>query len=314
MGIVLVNRFGWHVGRALKNNIERMEEVCEDSTLKNLVIMIHQTGYVPPDAEEKLQSNISDSHEFIPAAVRRGAKIYRCTSASEPDLGALQIILGGRSVVSEVQREPVDKDSASERRAVRPVEPSKEKLELRERRNSGIRELGGGTQEAVDKEVEELRRELEEQKKEFKKRIAEVQSKEESTRREMEGQKRSAQQEADELRRCITEMQSKLEEDRHRSGKTSATHDFRHVPARSRVFLVGSLTHLALQRVYPSTDLHPNSPIGSTTHFMARSMNNGCKTFRRMTLSGLLTIWTRHVTMSPFPTGRSSWPVGSRQS
>ena len=215
-----------------------MEEVCEGSTLKNLVIMIHQWGYVPHDAEERLQSDISDSDEFIPAAVRRGAKIYRRTIASEPGPDPLQIILGGQSVVSEVQREPIDNDSASERAAVWPVEPSKEELELRERRNSGIRELWGGTQEAVDKEVKELRRELEEQKKEFKKQIAEMQSKEESTQRKMEEQKRSAQEEADGLRKCITEMQSKLEEDRHASGKASATYSFPPVPARSGVFLV----------------------------------------------------------------------------
>ena len=261
-----------------------MEETCEDSTLKNLVIMTHQYGEDYPAAEARLQMDISVG--FIPAAVRRGAKIYRCNGASKPDLGALRIILGRGSVIPEAQQEPINKGSESEQTAVRPVEPSK------------------------DKEVEELRWELEDQKKLFKKQIAEMQSKEESTRKEMvrehyqelEEQQRSAQQEADGLRKCITEMQSKLEEDRHGSGKTSATHDFRHVPVRSRVFLVGSLTHLALQRAYPSTDLHQNSPIGSTTHFTARNMNNGYKTFRRMTSSGLLTIWIRRVTMLLFLT------------
>ena len=73
-----------------------------------------------------------------------------------------------------------------------------------------------------------------------------------------------------------------------------------------KAFFVVPCAHLALQRVYPLTDLHPNSPIVSTMHFTGRSMNNGCKTSRRMTSSGSLTIWTRHVTTSPFLTGRSS--------
>ena len=291
-----------------------MEELCEDSTLKNVVIMIQQWSKVTKTAEAQLQSDLFSPYGFVQAVVGRGAKICRCTGAFDPDLAALRIILEGRSVIPEVQQEPINKDSESERTAVRPVEPSMEKLESRERRNSGIRELGGSTQEAVDKEVKQLRQELEEQKKEFKKLIAEIQSKEESTRREVEEQKRKALEEADGFKKFIAKMQSKLEEDRHASGKAFATYNFPPVPARSRVLLVGSLTHLASQRVYLLTDLHPNSPIGLMTHFTARSMNNGCKTFRRMTSSGLLTIWTRHVTMSPFPTGRSSWPVGSRQS
>ena len=260
-----------------------MEELCEDSTLKNLVIMIHQPGEfsrgLKVDPKVQLQSDLSDPNGFIQAVVRRGAKVYRCTSASEPDLGPLRIILGGRLVVPEVQQEHINKGSESEQTAVRPVEPSK------------------------DKEVEELRRKLEEQKRRaqqeadvFKKRIAEVQSKEESIRKELEKEKRRARKEADGFRKCIAELQSELEEDRHTSGKSSATYNFQHIPADSRVFLVGPLAHLALQRVYPSTDLHPNLPIGSTTHFTARSMNNGYKTFRRMTSSGSWTIWIRHVT------------------
>ena len=128
--------------------------------------MIHQWSEVTDKAEAQLQSDLSSPYGFVQKVVRRGAKIYRCTSASKPDLGALRIILGARSMA-------------------------------------------------------ELRRELEEQK-------------------------RRAQQEADVLEKRITEMQSKLEDDRHASGKASATYNVRPVPTNSRVFLVGSLTHLAL--------------------------------------------------------------------
>ena len=269
-GIIFLQKVEEFIGTALKSNLEELEELCEDLTLKNFVIMIHHWSGVTHEAEAALQSDLSDPNGFVQAVVRRGAKVYRCAGTSEPDLGALRIILGGRSVVPEVQQE-------------RPVEQNM---------------------------VEELRQELEEQKRRaqleadvFEKRNAEMQSKEESTRKEMEEQKRKAQEEADGLRKCITELQSKLEEDRHGYGKTSAIYNFRHVPARSRVFLAGSLTHLVLQRVYPSTDLHPSLPIGSTTRFTAKSMNNACKTFRRMTSSGSLTIWTRYVTMTPSLTG-----------
>ena len=221
-GIVFVHLVGYAVGTSLQSSIGAMEELCGDLTLKNLVIMIHQKpGKVTDDAAEaQLQSELSNPDGSVQAAVRRGAKIYRCTDASKPDLGALRIILGRRSVIPEVQQEPINKGSESEQTAVQPVEPSK------------------------DKEVEELRRKLEEQKKLFKKRIAEMQSKEESTRKEMvrehyqelEEQQRSAQQEADGLRKRIAELQSELGEDRHISGKASATYNIRHVPARSRVF------------------------------------------------------------------------------
>ena len=154
-----------------------MEELCEGSTLKNFVIMIHQWDKVTRQAEELLQSELSSPSGFVQEVVRRGAKIYRCTGTSEPDLGALRIILGGGSV-------------------------------------------------ALDKEVKDLRRELEEQKRRpqeeadvFKKRATEMQ--------------RQVQEEADELKKCISQLQSKLEEDRHTSGKTSATYNFRHVPAHS---------------------------------------------------------------------------------
>ena len=151
--------------------------------------MIHELDDVSDSSEALLQTQLSIPSGFPQQAVSRGAKIYRCTGTSEPDLAALRIILGGRSVIPEVEQEPINKGRKLEQTAVWPAEPSK------------------------DKEVEELRRELEEQK-------------------------RKAQEEADGLRKCITEMQSKLEEDRHASGKASATCSFPPVPACSRVFFV----------------------------------------------------------------------------
>ena len=228
-----------------------MEQLCEDSTLKNLVIMMRRQGPVNRNAGGALESELSDPGGFFQAVARRGAKIHRCAGASEPDLGALRIILLDRVV-------------------------------------ERYKKLEESMQDAVDKKVEDLRRELEEQRR--------------RAQREAEEQKRKAQEEVDGLRKSMAELGSGIGDDRHGFGKTSATYNFRHVPARSRVFLVGSLTHLALQRVYPLTDLRPNSPIVSTTHFTAGSMNNGCKTFGRMTSSGSLTIWIRHVTMSPLLT------------
>ena len=226
-----------------------MEELCRDLTLKNLVITIHQWKEVTDEhsAEERLQLDLSNPNKSAQAVVRRGAKIYRCSDPSKPDLGALRIILGGGSV-PEVRQEPIHKGSESEQIA----EPSKGKPELGERRNSHIRELGSNTEEALNKEIEELRRELEEQKRGaqqeanvFKKRIAEMvrehyQELEEQKRRAEEEadmfkthaakvqskQKRKTQEEADGLRKCIAELQSELEEDRHGSGKTSASYIF----------------------------------------------------------------------------------------
>ena len=117
---------------------------------------------------------------------------------------------------------------------------------MAERRDSDVKKQEESMQEVTNKEVEELRQELEEQKRRaqqeadlFKERIAEMQSKEEIARKQMvrehrqelEEQKRKAQEEADGFRKCITEMQSELEEDRHRSGKASATYNSPHVPA-----------------------------------------------------------------------------------
>ena len=224
-GIVFLHRVGDAVGTSLKSSTGTMEKLCEDSTLKNLVIMIHQWGKAISLAEALLQSELSEPDGFVQAVMQRGAKIYRCTDASEPDLGALRIILGGSSVVPEVQQEPIRKGSESELTAERPLEPSKEKPDLGERHNSDIRELGGSTQEAVDKEVDELRRELEEQKTRaqqeadmFKKLVARMESKEESTRREpyqkLEEQKRRAQEEADMFKKLVARMESKEESTR----------------------------------------------------------------------------------------------------
>ena len=188
-GIIFLHQVGWTIGASLESTTGTIEELCEDSTLKNLVIMIHELNNVSDISEAMLQTQLSIPSGFPQQAVSRGAKIYRCTGTSKPDLAALRIILGGRSVIPEVQQEPINKGRKLEQTAVWPAEPSK------------------------DKEIEELRRELEEQK-------------------------RKAQEEADGLRKCITEMQSKLEEDRHASGKASATCSFPPVPARSRVFFV----------------------------------------------------------------------------
>ena len=238
-GIIFVHKFGWTIGNTLKGITETMEKLCEDSTLKNLVIMIHQWSEVLPGAEAWLQSSLSNPDGFVQEVMQRGAKIYRCTGASKPDLGALRIILGGESVVPEVQQEPINKGSESEKTVVRPVEPGEEEPELGERHNSDIKELRGSRQEAEDKKAEELRQELEEQKWRaqqeadvFKKRIAEMQSKEENIRKEMvrehyrelEEEKRRTQEEAEVFKERIAEMQSKLEEDRHGFGKTSSTY------------------------------------------------------------------------------------------
>ena len=263
-----------------------------------------------PEAEQRLNLDLSPEECFYPA-IGWGAQVYYYTDASgpHPDLGALQIILQGRPVIPKVQQEPTNEGGGPERIAPA-TELSKWIPKFTEKYYRDIKNPEESTQEAMDKKVEELRRELEEQKRKaqqeavmFKKRIDEMQSKEESARKEfcqeLEKQKRKAQEEADGLRKCITELQSKVEEGRHASGKASATDSLSPVlPVQEYSSLDHSLTYL--QRFYPSTDLHQNSPIGSTMHFTARSMNNGCKTFRNTTWPGLLTIWTKRVTTSPF--------------
>ena len=177
-----------------------MEELCQDLTLNNLVIMIHQWGEVSHDAEARLQSDLSDPYGFIQAVERRGAKIYRCIDASVPDLGALRIILGSWSAA-------LDKEVRELRR------------ELEEQKRRAQQEA-----DALKKRIAEMR-------------LEEIIRKE--TCQELDEQKRKAREEADGLKKRCAEMQSKLKEDRHGSGKASAAYNFRHVPAHLRVFLLG---------------------------------------------------------------------------
>ena len=304
-GVVLVQRFYSHntfIGHSLSRNIEALKELCGDTTLKNLIIMTHHRDDDEPEAGQMLKRDISPGGCFHPV-IEQGAQVYHCTGTSKPDSGALRIILGGRPVIPKVQQEPISEGSGPE--GIAPAtEPSKE-IQLAERHDNDAKKLEENTQEVMNKEVEELRRELEEEKRRareeadtFKKQIAEMQSKEEIARKEflrkLEEQERGAREEADGLRNRNAEMQSKLEEDRHTSGMQGLCYTFefssRSFPPRLKAFLVGPCAHLSLQRVYPSTDLRPNSPIVSTTHFTGKSMNDVCKTSRRMTSSGSLTI------------------------
>ena len=225
---------------------------------------------VTPEEQRMLNSNLSPG-ECLHPMIDQGAQVYHCTVRPNPDLSALQIILRGRSVTLKVQQEPINKGGKLEQTAV-VTELSKEVLELAERHNSDMQKPEESMQKAMDKKVEELRQELEEQNRRareeadglrkriaemrskeestrnefhkeleererrgreeadvFKKQIAEMQSKEEIARKEME---RRARDEADGLRKRIADMQSKLEEDRHTSGKASATYlNSRHVPS-----------------------------------------------------------------------------------
>ena len=246
----LIGTLNW--GWWLLGNQDKLKNLCKDATLKNLVIMTHDWKEVSPADEDEMKRNFPTQYSH---AIREGVQVYHCTNASELDLGALRVILGGGPVVPKVQREPINKGSKSEQTAVA-TELSKEIPDLAERHNSDVKKLEEGTQEAMDKKGEEHLRELEEQNRRaqeeadglrkyiaemqskeesrrkevdvFKKQIAEMQS-EEITRKEME---RRAREEADGLRKRIAEMQSKLEEDRHTSGKASATYlNFPHVSA-----------------------------------------------------------------------------------
>jgi hypothetical protein len=266
-GVVFVLQFDITNNRngvVLSNNIRALKNLCGNTTLKNVVIMTQDRWDAgKPEAEEKTKLELSPGGSFHPA-IEQGAQVYHRTDGSNPDLGALQIILGSRSVIPKVRQEPGD----SGLEQVAPAtELSNEILKLAERYDNDVKKLKEGMQEAMDKKVAELRQELEE-------------SIRKESRRELEDEKRRTREE---FKERIAEMQFKLEEDRRRSGKISATYNFRHVPAGSRIFFVGSLTHPALQRVYPSTAPHPSSPIGSTTHFTGKSMNNACKAFTRMT-------------------------------
>ena len=208
------------------HNEGRLKNLCKDATLKNLVIMTHDWKKVSPADEDEMKQKFS-THYF--SAMKNGAQVYHCTNASELDLGALRVILGGGPVVPKVQQEPINKGSESVQTAVA-AELSKKIPDLAERHNSDVKKLEEGTQEAMDKKGEEHLRELEEQNRRaqeeadgLRKYIAEMQSKEESRRKEVGMFKKQ-----------IAEMQSKLEEDRHRFGKASAIYlNSRHVPSHS---------------------------------------------------------------------------------
>ena len=281
-------------GSSLSRSIKALKELCEDTTQKNVFIMIlHWNQWISnPKAEWSLELNLSSRGSFHPA-IKQGAQVYFCNS--NPDLGTLRIILQGRLVERYKKLEKSIQDAVDKK-----VEDLRRELEESIRKESG-------------QELEEEKRRARREADLLKKHIAEMQSKEEIARkeivrehrRELKEQERRAREKADGLRDRISEMQSKLEEDRHTSGKAIEL-SARSFPPHLKTFLYRPCAHLALQRVYPSIDLHPNSRIVSMTHSTARSTNNVCKTSRRMTLSGSLNIWTRYVTASPFLTGRSS--------
>ena len=254
-------------GPWLRNNGEKLQDLLGDVTLKNVVFMTHNWKGVSRADEERPKQEFSSAKQYRITRAE-GAQVYHCTNTSELDLGALRLILGARPVVPKVQQEPINKGSESKQTAVT-AELSKEMPELAERHNSDTKKREESMQEAVDKRVKELGRELQAEKRRareeadglrkriakmqskestqtefcqeleeekrraqkevdmFKKQIAEMQSKEKITQKEME---RGAREEIDGLRNRIAEMQSKLEEDRHTSGKASATYlSSRHV-------------------------------------------------------------------------------------
>ena len=246
----------------LRNTTEKLQDLLGDVTLKNVVFMTHNwEGFSRADeARPKLEYLSAIEYRIARA---EGAQVYNCTNGSELDLGALRIILGGRPVVPKVQQEPINKGRESEQTVVA-VELSKEIPELAERHSGDTKKGEESMQEAVDKRVKELGRELEEEKRRareeadgLRKRIAKMQSKKESTRTEFRQElgeekrrareeasmfkkqiaemqskekiarkemERRAREEVDGLRNRISEMQSKLEEDRHTSGEASVTY------------------------------------------------------------------------------------------
>ena len=107
-GVVFVLKFSTSnsiLGASLCMNIKALKELCGDTTLKNLVIMTHGRSRCDPEAERKTNVELSPGGSFHPA-IEQGAQVYHCTDGPNPDLGALRIILGGRSVVPKVQQEP----------------------------------------------------------------------------------------------------------------------------------------------------------------------------------------------------------------
>ena len=266
--------------------MECLEDFCEDVTLKNLIIMTHDWEELSPADEERLKQDFSGGRKYV-IAMAAGAQVHHCTNAFELDLGTLRIILGGRPVVPNVQQEPINKGSESEQTAVA-AELSKEILELAERHSSDIKKLAESMQKAMEKNVEELRRELEEQN-------------------------RRAREEADGLRKRIAEMQS---EDRHTSGKASATYlNSRHVPSTPfesitcwTVRSPSPTAWLPLDRSSPQFANHLDDALHSQEY--ERCVQN----FQEGDVVWFVDYLDKARHHPPFFTGRSTWPVGSRQS
>ena len=72
------------------NNTIRLKELCEDATLKNLILMTHDWKEVSPAVEERMKKDFPRKYA---TAIKEGAQVYHCTNGSELDLGALRIIL-----------------------------------------------------------------------------------------------------------------------------------------------------------------------------------------------------------------------------
>ena len=206
---------------------------------KNFIIMIHDWEEVSPTAEQELNSNIrywGDSYNC-------GTQAYRCSGTSEPTQDVLRIILKCRSVVPKVQQEPINTGSGSEQTMADKdlVEALQQELQEQKRRAQEEADVFEKRIVEMQSKEESLRKEISQEREEqkrrareeadmFKERIAEMQAKDQSTRKEisqeLEEQKRRAQEEAEVFKERIAEMQSKLEEDRHTSGKASATYTF----------------------------------------------------------------------------------------
>ena len=198
-GVVFIQRFDSNYARTkaiLSGTAQGLRELCGTATLKNVFITTHRRDDDKPGAEQKLTLELSPGGLLYPL-IEQGVQVYHSTGESDSNLGVLRIIL---------------EDWMAEK----------------------YKQLDKRMQDVVDMKVEKLRRELEERPQQevdgFKKRIAEMQSKEESTRKqfyqeleEQMEQKRRAREEADGFRKRIAEMQPKLEEDQDRSGKAPAT-------------------------------------------------------------------------------------------
>ena len=193
--------------RMLCESIEILKELCEDTTLKNVVVMTTSNRDETDLDKEHPRDALSHGGEAFYPAIERGARVF-------PDLGGLKFILRGRDInkLEESMQKAMDKKVGKIRRELEEsmrkesVQKAIDKKveELRQEMEESIRKES--MQKGIDKKVEELRRELEE-------------SIRRESHREREEEKRRAREEADGFRKCIAELQSKLEEDRHGSGK-----------------------------------------------------------------------------------------------